>query len=341
MKSLTDVNAILQRASELEDAGSWEEVISLLTQSNRQQENTEIESRLIRARHQAFLARADNAPRGSWPDTVADFFPDVSGIPEIQASELTATAVTSAIQHYGSLLVRGLVSEQDAENIRHAMEVTLETKASLGDEIFKSAKPWYKPYRSETSDTLNIDRVVFKNMDLDVVLTVDSPRTLFRQLEALGRAGVIDTLREYFGESVAISAGKSTIRRTSPDTPTAWHQDGTYLGENIRALNIWTAYSPCGVDAAGLDIVAQPLTDLIQPDGGEYYDQSVSDDTAASFGVGKIVRPVFNVGDAILFNQLSLHRTGVDISMTKTRHAIEMWFFAASTFPENQLPLSV
>jgi hypothetical protein len=90
-----------------------------------------------------------------------------------------------------------------------------------------------------------------------------------------------------------------------------------------------------------LDIVAQPLTDLIQPDGGEYYDQSVSDDTAASFGVGKIVRPVFNVGDAILFNQLSLHRTGVDTSMTNTRHAIEMWFFAASTFPDNQLPLSV
>lgn len=339
MKNITRVNDVLQRASELEDAGSWGDVISLLTQRNRQKENTEIESRLLKARHRSFLTKPFNAPSASWPNLVADMFPDESGIPEIQASELTATVIASAIQHHGSLMIRGLVSEEDAENVRQAMDATMEARASVEDHITDSAAPWYKPFSVRADPALRHDRNLTENQPL--ALAVDSPRTLFRHLEALDRAGFIDTVKEYFDEHVAISARKSTIRRTPPDAPTGWHQDGLYFGKDSRALNIWTAYSPCGVDAASMDFVTQPFTDIIQPDGGKFYDQSVNHDTAAGFGECNIVRPEFNIGDAILFDHLTLHRTGVDKSMTKLRYAIEMWFFAASTYPDNQVPLFI
>ncbi|NND66331.1 MAG: hypothetical protein HKN19_01975 [Halioglobus sp.] len=44
-------------------------------------------------------------------------------------------------------------------------------------------------------------------------------------------------------------------------------------------------------------------------------------------------------GDAVLFDELALHRTGVSPSMTETRYAIEMWFFAPSMFPRDEVPL--
>jgi hypothetical protein len=339
MNNLADVDTVLKRASELESTESWEEVISFLTQRNRQEENVQIESRLIKARHQAFLAQADSARSESWPESVADMFPDELGLPEIQVSELTAEVLASAIQHHGSLLVRGLVSEEDAENIRQAIDATLEARASLGEQISDKVLPWYIPYKARGSALL-VDRELTKGQD--VALTVDAPRILFRQLEALNRTGLIDTVKEYFGESVALSAKKSTVRRTPPGAPTGWHQDGLYWADNTRTLNIWTAYSPCGVDAASLDVVNQALTELIQPDEGQFFDQSIRPETvAATFGEESIVRPVFNIGDGIIFDDLTLHRTGIDGGITKPRDAIEMWLFAASTFPDNQLPLCV
>jgi hypothetical protein len=339
MKNIAKVNDVLQRAGELEEAGSWGDVISLLTQRNRQKENIEIESRLLKARHRSFLEKPFNAPSVSWPNLVADMFPDESGVPEIQASELNAAVIASAIQHHGSLLVRGLIREEEAENVRQAMDAAMEARASVEDHITDSAAPWYKPFSVRADPALRIDRSVTENQSL--ALAVDSPRTLFRHLEALDRAGFIDAAREYFNDHVAISARKSTIRRTPPNAPTAWHQDGIYFGKDSRALNIWTAYSPCGVEAASMDFITQPFTDIIRPDGGEFYDQSVGHDIAAGFGEDSIARPEFNTGDAILFDHLTLHRTGVDKNMTKLRYAIEMWFFSASTYPDNQVPLFV
>ncbi len=46
-----------------------------------------------------------------------------------------------------------------------------------------------------------------------------------------------------------------------------------------------------------------------------------------------ILRPIFEPGDALLFDELFLHKTGSDPSMPKPRFAIESWFFGASGFP--------
>jgi hypothetical protein len=49
----------------------------------------------------------------------------------------------------------------------------------------------------------------------------------------------------------------------------------------------------------------------------------------------------FKAGDAILFDEMNLHRTSSSPNFTKDRYAIEAWFFAPSCYPLDQLPLMV
>ena len=54
-----------------------------------------------------------------------------------------------------------------------------------------------------------------------------------------------------------------------------------------------------------------------------------------------IVRPVFDPGDALFFDELFLHQTGSDPAMPNPRFAIENWFFGATGFPREFAPLAV
>ena len=60
---------------------------------------------------------------------------------------------------------------------------------------------------------------------------------------------------------------------------------------------------------------------------------------AAAGDVG-IVRPIFEPGDALFFDELFLHQTASDPSMPKPRFAIESWFFGASAFPADYAPVA-
>ena len=52
-----------------------------------------------------------------------------------------------------------------------------------------------------------------------------------------------------------------------------------------------------------------------------------------------VARPVFEAGDALLFDHMFMHRTASDPSMSRERYALETWFFAPSAYPDDQLPL--
>ena len=54
-----------------------------------------------------------------------------------------------------------------------------------------------------------------------------------------------------------------------------------------------------------------------------------------------IMRPIFEPGDALFFDELFLHQTASDPSMPKPRFAIESWFFGGSAFPADYAPLAV
>jgi hypothetical protein len=64
-------------------------------------------------------------------------------------------------------------------------------------------------------------------------------------------------------------------------------------------------------------------------------------DVEKAAGGMEIVRPIFEPGDALVFDELFLHRTGSDPEMPNPRFAIESWFFGASSFTPEYAPLAV
>ena len=65
--------------------------------------------------------------------------------------------------------------------------------------------------------------------------------------------------------------------------------------------------------------------------------QVIVDRLADEAGV-EVARPLFEPGDGIFFNQVFLHRSDPR-PLPTIRYAIESWWFAPSTFPDNQIPL--
>jgi hypothetical protein len=164
---------------------------------------------------------------------------------------------------------------------------------------------------------------------------------MFDMLEAFNRVGLPDVVHGYLGEHSAISAQKCILRKAEPTVPGAWHQDGKFLGD-VHALNLWLSLSRCGDEAPGLDIVPRRLDQLLAAGTeGTRVDIEVSQAMAeeAAAGLG-IQRPIFEPGDALLFDELFLHQTGSDPQMPKPRYAVESWFFGPSAFPGGYSPLA-
>ncbi len=174
----------------------------------------------------------------------------------------------------------------------------------------------------------------------------DSPKLLFDVLDTFERSGLQRVISDYLGERPALSVNKCTLRRVRPDifaghTASAWHQDGAFLGD-VRAVNVWLSLSRCGDLAPGMDIVPRRL-DEIAPTGteGATFDWSVSRSVAEQVaGEAGIVRPVFEPGDVLLFDEMFLHSTAADETMPNTRYAVESWFFGPSGFPSEYAPLA-
>ena len=91
-----------------------------------------------------------------------------------------------------------------------------------------------------------------------------------------------------------------------------------------------------------MDVVPRRLDDYA-PAGTEgtvldyQVSQAVAERTAGDAG---IVRPIFDPGDALLFDHLFLHQTGSDPSMPNPRYAVESWFFGPSGFPTEYVPIA-
>ena len=104
---------------------------------------------------------------------------------------------------------------------------------------------------------------------------------------------------------------------------------------DVRSLNLWLSLSRCGDEAPGLDIVPRRLDTLVATRTDEaVLSYQVSQRKAEeAAGDTPIVRPIFEPGDALFFDELFLHQTGSDPAMPNPRFAIESWFFGAVRLP--------
>jgi hypothetical protein len=319
--------------------GRRREALVFATTQWRNHQDVRLSDAIMRLRHTLFVQKPG---RPDWPPKVDDQFA-CNGIPEIPAEKLTPKALAAGILHHGGLILRGLVKEPEVSRLRNvidvAMEETLETldeKRPMGSSLAYSRCP------DTQTDYVHYARG-FTEGTRSAVLAGDSPLGFATLVDLYERTGVFRTIESYLGERPALSLAKTVLRRVPVTTGTDWHQDGAFLGAEIRVVNTWIALSECGIDAPGLDIVGRRIPRVLETGTeGAMFDWSVGPGTVEKHGFGKdIVTPVFKAGDAIMFDQLLLHRTGVRPGMTKDRYAIEAWMFAPSTFPTETFALVV
>jgi hypothetical protein len=314
--------------------------IDRLTGENRARRSSEIERRLVRLRHilgMRLLAAGDTAPGYASPEEAR--LPAANGnLAEIAPDALTPELLRAGLLRDGCLLVRGLIDSDQALGFAKEIDRAFELRERFGSDG-SATDGYYDEFVPQPKSGEPIAREWIKMGG--GVLAVDSPRLAFELIDLLVSAGVPALVRGYLGEPPLISADKTTLRKALPSVQGAWHQDGAFMGE-VRALNLWLSLSRCGDVAPGLDIVPRRL-ELVGTQTDEAMLAYQVSQRAAEEAAGDrpILRPIFEPGDALFFDDLFLHKTGSDPSMPNPRYAVESWFFGGSAFPREYSPVSV
>jgi hypothetical protein len=335
--------AVAEREPEVAIGRSTEELLEeleSLTRSNRESPSPETELRLVELRHAVGIREIDAAESSAaYPEPAFDRLPDRNGdLAGIEPAELSPEVIRAGILRDGCLLVRGLVERDAALQIAEDIDRAFQARDAAANGGGGDPR-YYSEFMPAPAFRASLARDWIAGGG--GLWAADSPRLLFEMLDTFDRAGLRDAIRGYLGEPPVISVQKCTLRRVDPDAGRGWHQDGAFMGD-VRALNVWLSLSRCGDEAPGMDVVPRRL-DHIVPTGteGAMFEWSVSEQVAeeAAGDVG-VLRPIFEPGDVLLFDEMFLHSTAAEPSMRKSRWAIESWFFGASASPAEYSPLA-
>ncbi len=321
-----------------EELPPLDELLAEIADAAGADRDLDVDRRILRLRHQAGIQLLDGAPQDpqfASPDF--DALPNGGGPVEVSPDELTPELLRAAILTHGCLLVRGLIERDTALELAADIDPAFAARTALA--AGEPAPDGY--YEQFEPDVASAHQAALGRTGRGAAV-VDSPRVLLDTLDALERVDFPSVVHGYLGERGALSAQKTTLRKAEPSVAGAWHQDGKFLG-HVQALNLWLSLSRCGDEAPGLDIVPRRLDELVATGTeGTFFEDQVSERVAeqAADGVG-ILRPIFEPGDALLFDELFLHQTGSDPEMPKPRYALESWFFGPSAFPNEYSPIAV
>jgi hypothetical protein len=340
-----DPQRLLEAADRLACEDRAADALRLLTRANRRHPNVDVATRIVDLRFEAFRQTQWDDDGSKLSAEIPDLFPG-AGIPEVTREQLTPERLRSAIAHHGSLLVRGFAGQTATDRLIRDIERAFAACDPERDDA-ADLRGWFRPYPYDT--TSNRSSKVLSGC----VLAVDSPPAMFDVVEVFEASGVGQLAHGFFGEPPAALAKKWSLRKVLHNTNTGdWHQDGAFMGEEIRSLNIWLTFSHCGDTAPGLDVVGRRVDHVLETGTeGAYFQWSIGAPVAERAAAGSVERPIFEAGDALLFDHLCVHRTAVDPGMTRDRYAIEAWFLAPSTYgamlgtrehgysPRDQIPI--
>jgi hypothetical protein len=327
-------------------AGSDEQLqveIEQLLAANRANRSFANERRLLRLRHVAGLRTLEtpNAdPQHPEPDL--ERLPEADGLPEFTPAQLTPALMRAAILRDGCALVRGLIDREEALRFGEQIDGAFNERSRRENRQPIEGEPYYDVLATHPRYDESLEHVRPWVKHGGGLLAADSSILSYKMLELFRTAGVPELVEGYLGERPLITVHKTTLRKAEPQVGGGWHQDGAFMGD-VRSINLWLSLSRCGDESPGLDVVPRRLNELVRTGSDETFleyqvSQRVAEDAA---GEKQIIRPIFEPGDALFFDELFLHKTGSDPSMPHPRYAIENWFFGGSAFPAEYAPIAV
>ena len=126
-----------------------------------------------------------------------------------------------------------------------------------------------------------------------------------------------------------------------------WHQDAAFYGGVFHAVNVWLAISPCGADAPGLNVIPRRFDSVVGMNADDSYPLPLSygerftPDVIREIAHGApVCDPDFRPGDAMLFDEMTMHRTSPGSWKLPYRDTAVTWFLAPSRLPAGVTPLA-
>jgi hypothetical protein len=227
-----------------------------------------------------------------------DLFPGADGLPDVHFDDLTVDLLASGVQHHGGMVVRGLLTATEVDELRTFLEggtVRAKRSGSSSDEI---------------------DRMV---------------AALITAYEA---RGVLDLVERYLGEKPVGFPHRTVVKRNERSAGLPWHQDASFFRGPCGSLDIWTALTPCGKDCPSLGLVPRRVHRVLDADQTTVGSSGAVDAEVEALLDGiEAVRPVLEPGDAIVLDEMTVHRTGSGWKVPSRDVAIT-WFFAPSRLPQ-------
>jgi hypothetical protein len=308
----------------------------------REAPDRDTERRLVRLRHLAGIRLLEDASGAAEFAAPADPGILVPGepLPELSPAQLTPELLRAGILRDGCVLVRGLIPREGALTLAAEIERAFAERERHDIAGAAPAAGYYEEFVPQPESGAPIVRPWIKQGG--GLLAADAPKLHFQMMELFAGARLRELVSGYLGEPALISVHKTTLRKADPSVPGAWHQDGFFMGQ-VRSLNLWLSLSRCGDEAPGLDIVPRRLERYVATATEEaVLDYTISrSKVEQAAGDTPIIRPIFEPGDALFFDELFLHQTGSDPAMPNPRYAVENWFFGASGFPAEYAPVVV
>jgi hypothetical protein len=166
-------------------------------------------------------------------------------------------------------------------------------------------------------------------------------------LQEFVHSQAFDVYRRLFGDDIAFLLDVCQMRRqdaadTGPHVP--YHQDLSFVGTGFRILNSWITLDICGpaTAAPGLEFAAARVIEDLRPSpatppvtADRYFDRIEIDPSALRQRLPESVwqRPDLDAGDAILFDQFTVHRTLAGPDQGARRTSLEFRACQAAALP--------
>jgi len=280
-------------------------------------------------------------------------------VPEIDATALNIDFLKQSIRERGCVIVRNFFDSDDVDEMKsyveHSFSVNSNSNSFINkyltkqidlEEVLNKTKEDIKNKQKENptySDTVKIGRKLTQPLGKNKsFLTVQTPILTEKLLNLFAQKRLKALLTEYFENEPCVSVYKWVLRRADPpENPIDFHQDGTFMGDDIASLNCWIPLSDCGTgyDVHGIDIVPIRFKHSFGKGTG-VLDWTISPKAIIDqYSEAAIVTPTFRKGDAFFFDHLLIHRTQCMPNFVEKRYAIETWFFDSVNFPKNQIPM--